>query len=250
MLKGRRRRGQPFPDAWRNTIVARCGWWDRLDSAERGRLEVRVAHLVAALRWEGAGGYEVTDEVRVVVAAHACRLIMELDEDAYRRIGAVVVYRHPVVSRALRSFGGGIVSDTPVPIHGETRSGGPVVLAWSALTADARHPERGRNVVYHEFAHQLDLADGVLDGMPHLRDPTLRRRWSAVIGAVHDRLIAHHDPLLGDYATTNHGELFAVATERFFTRPADVEAVHPDLYWALAGFYRQDPAARLDRPAR
>jgi MtfA peptidase len=230
-------------------MAARFAWWERLDGAERSRLEDLVGSFVASKRWEGVSGFEVTDEVRVVVAVHACMLILELDATAYRRIGSVVVYRRPVVSRALRSYGGGIVSDAPMPIHGETRAGGPVVITWSAAEADARRPELGRNVVYHEFSHQLDLLDGVADGSPPLRDPALRERWDGVVDAVYERLLAQGDPLLGAYAATNRGELFAVATERFFTRPLDLEAAHPGLYAVLSGFYRQDPASRIGWPA-
>lgn len=250
MLRGRKRRAQrPFPEQWRTVIAARLAWWEWLDEAERGRLEGLVDAFVSHKHWEGGSGFEVTDEMRVVVAAHASMLILELDPDAFRRIGSVIVYQRPVVSRGVRSFGGGIVSDSPMPIHGETVAGGPVVIVWSAASADARMPELGRNVVYHEFAHQLDLGDGAVDGTPPLRDPALRERWAGIIESVYERLIVHGDSLLGSYAGTNHGELFAVATERFFTRPHDLEAAHPDLYWILAGFYRQDPAGRLGRAA-
>ena len=226
-------------------MAARFVWWERLDPDERSRLEGLVGTFVASKHWEGVSGFEVTDEVKVVVAVHACMLILELDPAAYRRIGSIVVYRRPVVSRALRSYGGGIVSDSPMPIHGETRAGGPVVITWSAVSAESRRPDLGRNVVYHEFAHQLDLVDGAADGTPPLRDPALRERWGGVIDSVYERLLAHGDPLLGSYAATNRGELFAVATERLFTRPADLEAAHPDLYLVLAAFYRQDPARRV-----
>lgn len=206
--------------------------------------------FIASKHWEGVSGFEVTDEVRVVIAGHACMLILELDPAAYRRIGSVVVYRRPVVSRALRSYGGGIVSDSPMPIHGETRAGGPVVITWSAASADARRPDLGRNVVYHEFAHQLDLLDGAVDGTPPLRDTALRTRWRGVLESVYEHLLAHGDPLLGGHAATNRGELFAVATERFFTRPLDLASAHPELYAVLAEFYRQDPARRGGEPAR
>lgn len=229
--------------------MARLAWWERLNAGERSRLEDLVAAFVASKHWEGVSGFEVTDEARVVIAAHACMLILELDSTAYRRIGSIVVYRRPVVSRAVRSFGGGIVTDSPMPIHGETRAGGPVVITWSAASADARRPDLGRNVVYHEFAHQIDLLDGAADGEPPLRDPALRSRWGDVIDSVYERLLAHGDPVLGSYAATNRGELFAVATERFFTRPLDLEVAQPDLYLLLAAFYRQDPARRVRDPA-
>ena len=40
-------------------------------------------------------------------------------------------------------------------------------------------------------------------------------------------------------------QFFAVATECFFDRPAEMERRHPELYDLLRTYYRQDPAARF-----
>ena len=56
-------------------------------------------------------------------------------------------------------------------------------------------------------------------------------------------------PPLRPYAATNPSEFFAVATESFFDRPLDLRAAEPELYDVLRSYYRQDPAARVGRPA-
>lgn len=232
-----------MPPAWpglleRVVVLARD-----LDSADRKRLLHRAATFATGRRWEGIG-MEIDDSVRLVVAAHACLLTMALEGDPYRSIGSVVVYPTTVVRRGKRNLGGGVASDGPMAIHGETRAGGPMVIVWRAAQVASLHPERGRNVVLHEFAHQLDLYDGVADGMPPLGSRDEELAWQDTMDAVYARLVAELDPMLGRYATTNLGELFAVATERFFTRPADLLDLHPDLYALLRSFYRQDPALR------
>ena len=121
--------------------------------------------------------------------------------------------------------------------------------SWDAALAESRWPARGRNVVIHEFAHKIDMGDGYLDGTPPLRGDALSR-WTAMIDDEYGHTAARpSDRVLGSYAWTNPAEFFAVATERFFCRPAVLAEAKPVLYEALSAFYRQDPAHRQD-PAR
>ena len=141
------------------------------------------------------------------------------------------------------------MSDADLAIVGQTTFDGPVFIAWDAAREGARHPERGHNVVYHEFAHKLDMDDGTVDGTPVL-DPAARPRWIEVCTAVYQQVRdGRAGPLLDDYAGVNPGEFFAVATEVFFDRPLELARAYPDLYDVLQAFYRQDPAARARRSA-
>jgi Mlc titration factor MtfA (ptsG expression regulator) len=113
---------------------------------------------------------------------------------------------------------------------------------------DGRHPRRGRNLVFHEFAHQLDMLDGVINGTPPLKDKEQAQRWHKVMTAEYQRLIEASQEgratLLDEYGTTNEAEFFAVATECFFDKPGPLSHRHPQLYALLAEYYHQDPAAR------
>jgi Mlc titration factor MtfA (ptsG expression regulator) len=103
-------------------------------------------------------------------------------------------------------------------------------------------------VVLHEFAHKLDMLDGMVDGTPPLLDGAARRRWIAVCTAEYDLLRAGEGgDLLRGYAAVNPGEFFAVATEVFFDRPGELQSQKPALYDVMRAFYRQDPAARARR---
>ena len=134
-----------------------------------------------------------------------------------------------------------------MPISGQAHHRGPVLLSWSTAAFEARHPDRGANVVMHEFAHQLDMLDGVVDGTPPLDDPTDRARWIDICTAEFEALQRGEPSVLREYAATDAGEFFAVATEVFFSIPVELAADKPDLYDVLRAFYRQDPAARLNR---
>lgn len=254
---GRRRRealAAPFPDAWRTVLHRRWALWPTLSADEQARLEPLVQAFVYDRRWEAAQGFALTAEVQVLVAAQACLLLlgMDLDRgvDPFSRVHSVIVHRSTVVLQGQRSVGttgGGLVSDGPYPVVGQAHHRGPVLLSWSTLAYEARHPARGQNVVMHEFAHQLDMLDGVIDGTPPIPDHDRRDRFVAVCTDVYERMQRHDDPVIRDYAATDPGEFFAVVTETFFTKGIALHDEHPALYSVLRDFYGQDPAARAER---
>ena len=228
-------------------LAARWPLWQRLSDDERLRLEVLTNVFVYEKRWEAANGFELTEQMQVLIAAQACLLVLELDGEPYRGVSTVLVHPTTLVLEGQRSTGtGGLASSDPYPILGQAQFGGPTIVAWDTVAYDARHPWRGQNVVYHEFAHQLDMIDGTIDGTPPLADEALRRRWVEVFTreftALRRGTAAH---FLRDYAGENPGEFFAVATEAYFSKPVEMHAQLPDLYDVLSGFYRQDPATRF-----
>lgn len=246
---GRRRDRSGLPDAWRTITATSLAHWDVFDEDERKRLGHLMAQ-VADRRWEAANGFALTDEIRVVIAAQAALLVLGLDIDCYRDVTAIVVHPTTVTLHGERAGPArGVATDAPLSVVGQTHDRrGPVLIAWDAARAGARHPERGYNVVLHEFAHKLDMLDGLVDGTPPLPDDAARRRWVEVCTAAYERLRNGEDGgVLRGYAAVNPGEFFAVATEVFFDRPTDLAVEAPALYDVLRDFYRQDPAARTRR---
>ena len=228
-------------------------YWALLDEPERGRLRDLVQVFVAEKRWEGCGGLEMTDEVRVTVAAEACLLLLGRDHDLYDDVESILVYPSTVLAAERRPGvfeRGGAVIEESAAILGQAHRGGPVILVWDAVKCGARDPVDGRNVVFHEFAHKIDMLGGAVDGTPPLPDGAARRSWAEVCSEVYLALKAS-DPdvlrVIAPYGARNEAEFFAVATESFFERPEPLQAALPDLYALLAGFYRQDPAARARR---
>jgi hypothetical protein len=237
-----------FLPEWRELVAARLPHWSMLDDDERARLEDLTLGLVADKRWEAARGFEVTDEMIVTIAAQACLLVLGLPDDSYRKVGTVIVHPTTMVVTGEHSQVSGLRSDGPMEILGQAVYEGPILIAWDTVLAEARHPGRGHNVVFHEFAHQLDMLDGVVDGTPPLATTADVARWVEVCTRIYGQ-VAHGrgGRSLGAYAGVNPGEFFAVATEAFFDGPLRLLAEHPDLYEVLGSFYRQDPAARVRR---
>ena len=237
-----------FLPEWRDLLAEKMGHWRHLSPDEQERLEGLALALVAEKAWEAANGFEITDEMMVLISAHAALLLLGLPDDSFRGVHSIVVHPTTLVVSGPHSQVAGVVSDDPMPILGQAVDHGPVLIAWDTALDEARHPGRGHNVVFHEFAHKLDMLDGTVDGTPPLADADQYERWVAVCTATYEQVVAGgggHS--LRSYAGVNPGEFFAVATEAFFDGPDALRHEHPDLYDVLSAFYRQDPAARVGR---
>jgi Mlc titration factor MtfA (ptsG expression regulator) len=248
----RRRQQREWLDGWEPVVAERLGHWSALDADERARLGALVEWMVRSKHWEAARGFELTQEIVLTVAAKASLLILGLDRDVYRDVKAVIIHPRTITRRGVRATTiRGVVTDRPLRVLGHTLDRrGPVVIAWNAVQRDARRPQRGHDVVLHEFAHKIDAVDGLFDGTPEIADRSERAEWVRVCTAEYRRLRRHRDrtdPVLRRYAARSPSEFFAVATEAFFDMPCDLEEHKPRLYDVLRGFYGQDPAARVRR---
>jgi Mlc titration factor MtfA (ptsG expression regulator) len=256
-LSERRRRRileQPFRESWLEAIEANVAAYSHLDDSEQEHLRQLVQVFIEEKRWEGAGGLEIDDEVQATIAAQACLLILGLEHALYRRVESIIVYPSTVVTRpqapSIFSVASG-PADRPMPILGQAFVRGPVILVWDAVRCGGIDPRDGRNVVFHEFAHKLDMLSGAADGVPPLADDDTYQRWVEVLTCEYEalkKLEARGKPtFLNRYALKNGAEFFAVATEHFFEQPLKMQRDHKAMYDVLGSFYRQDPAARERR---
>ena len=240
-------RRKNLPDGWEQTVRSRVAYWNVLDQSERQRLAELAEFLVANKRWEGAKSFVMTDEVILTIAFQAAVLILGLDTDYFSKVTNIIVHPSTFAIPGVRATSiHGMVDAGERPLLGEAHHDrGPVLLAWDQVVVGARHRGRGHNVVFHEFAHKMDMLDGVVDGTPLLPDRLALDRWIEVCTAELELMRrGEAGPLLDDYGATDPGEFFAVATEVFLDRPIDCREIKPDLYEVLGAFYRQDPAAR------
>ena len=199
----------------------------------------------------GCDGLQVTQYMRVAVAAHASLLLLGRETRCYPDLYTVLLYPDTYVARETRREG--YVETTHHSAReGEAHYRGPVVLSWGDLEQDLQNPEQGHNVALHEFAHKLDEEDGYFDGRPPFENTTEGKNWASVLRPEFERLREQRDqragtgewpPVLDFYGAVSPAEFFAVATEAFFMIPAALQKNHAALYDELCQFYRLDPAA-------
>ncbi len=235
---------QPFPRGWARILQRRVPLAQRLPPPLRQRLLGLIQVFIADKPFIGCAGQRIDDEVRVSIAAQACLLLLGQDDDrCYPQLRQVLVYPEPFVVPRRQWLPGGVVSEQPQALAGESWAQGQVILAWSEVLAGAADAEDGRNVVLHEFAHQIDQDGGQADGRPWLRDAQQRQHWAAVMDEGLARLREAPSETLDAYGGTDPAEFFAVATEAFFERPQALRDSAAPVYDTLSRLYRLDPAA-------
>lgn len=242
-----RLRKEPMPAAWRAMISFNVAFFDRLLPADQEELLGHVRVFLAEKRFEGCAGLELTDEMRLTIAAQACLLLLHRKTDYYPRLLTILVYPSGYMVDEKRHVEGAIWSEGKAGRLGETAGQmGSLVLAWDAAREGATDAADGKNLVIHEFAHQLDFEDFAADGVPALASRSDERSWAAVMRTEFSLLRASDDTgiptLLDTYGATNPAEFFAVATEAFFERPRALRRLHPKLYREMQRFFQQDPA--------
>jgi Mlc titration factor MtfA (ptsG expression regulator) len=249
-FKGHRRaalQAKPLTPGERAILKKNVPYVAKLIDADRKELEGLVRIFLAEKSFEGCGGLELTEEIKVTIAALACILLLHRETDIYPGVDAILVY--PSAYRApTKSYEGGVVIERDQARLGESWTRGVVVLAWDHVRSDASQPADGQNVVLHEFAHQLDSEDGSMDGAPDLGARARYTSWAQVLGNEFDELSrnlhAGRSSDIDSYGATSPAEFFAVVTEMFFEKPRAMRRRHPQLYEELAAFYKQDPATR------
>ena len=237
------------PATWRPLIEDRVPLTRKLTAEDWDRLLWLVRGFVREKNFEGIDGLAITEEIKVIVAAQACLLLLHLDMGPFPRVRSIILYpgtfvpKAPLLDRHVRVEPEG----EPAPLLGESLRG-VIVLSWDSVQQSAVEPGDGHNVVLHEFAHELDQEDGYVDGIPLLEAPQSTRVWARVLRERFEELQRKtqdgQSDLLNAYGATNRAEFFAVATELFFERPVEMRERYPDLYRELKGFYRQDPVER------
>ena len=248
-LKRRRRRrlrARPFPKNWLKLIQRHIVFFHKLPAFDRAELLGHIQVFLAEKRFEGCGGFVITDEVRVTIAAQASLLLLHRDTDYFPGLVTILVYPLTYMVEEKRQVGEHVWQEGTVSRLGETgRRMGSLVLSWGAVKHGAADPSDGKNVVLHEFAHQLDFENQAADGVPGLATREQQLAWSKVMRSEFASLRAADETgiptLLDTYGATDAPEFFAVSVEAFFERPHALRAYHPKLYAELQQYFQQDP---------
>lgn len=244
-----RLRAGAFPAVWRKILQKRVPLVRRLPATLQLQLKKHMQVFIAEKTFVGCAGLQVTDEMRVVIAAQACLLILNRATDYFANVRQILVYPAAFVVQRTSVDGAGVQRENRQALSGESWSQGQVILSWQDSLDGAAVADDGRNVVIHEFAHQLDQENGAAHGAPPPQlgdaehDP---KRWSEVFHAAFDHVRQEMrdgvQGLIDHYGAQDPAEFFAVTSEVFFERGPELALLYPALYAELKGYYKVDPA--------
>lgn len=239
---------QPFPPEWQSILDRNGRFSHTLSDDMQIKLKQAVRIIVAEKHWEGCGGLKIDDEHRVTIAAQIARLTLHFERDYFDEIQSILVYPAAYVAKSEDRLSGGVVIESNSGRLGEAWYRGPVILSWADILESVRSSYTERNVVIHEFAHQLDMRNGGgADGYPVIESPEVAGQWSRLMPQAFDelrRLCQQGIPAVFDcYGATSQAEFFAVVSESYFEQPDAFKEVWPDVFQLFDDFYRQQHQA-------
>lgn len=237
---------RPFPDDWKKILERRLPIYKNLQEDQRESLQRLIIRFLHSKRFVGCAGQEITDEVRVVIAAEACLLILGRPSTQYKDLRWIYVYPTTFIAKQDVQNEYGVVSRGGQHLLGVSWSNGRIVLAWDSVERGIDDFADGQNVVLHEFAHQLDQEDGTADGAPLLYTKDAYGVWAKVLSREFEALVKAsingEQTLIDDYGATNPAEFFAVVTELYFEKPRALRDQHPQLFEVFKNYYKNDPS--------
>ena len=237
----------PMSEEWLGFIHKNLPVYKKMPRDLQRQLQGMTQVFVDEKEFIGAEGLEITDEMKVTIAAQACMLLLNRKEDIYPYLYNVIVYPDAYQHTHMVPDENGVMKEETITRLGESWTKGSVVLSWKHSKQGGSNFSDGHNVVIHEFSHQLDQADGVADGTPILEENSAYRGWGSVLGAEYKKLQTRSKKekrraVLREYGATNEAEFFAVSSEAFFEKPKQMRKKHPELFEELKEYYKVDPS--------
>jgi Mlc titration factor MtfA (ptsG expression regulator) len=246
MARRRRLSALPWPTEWEAIAKQNVPLYGQLPPECQIQLHGLVQIFLAEKHFEGCGGLELTEEMKLTIAVQACILLLNRKIPIYPKLQTILIYPHAFVAKRVQAQGWGAFVEEEQALLGESWHQGLVILAWDQIGHGFRDVHNGHNVVLHEFAHQLDQEDGRSDGAPLMETGSQYISWARHLGQTYRELqeavAKHHETFLDPYGATNPAEFFAVLTETFFEKPLALKNNIPTLYEELKNYYKLDPA--------
>ena len=236
----------PFPSEWSTLLEREYPLYNHLPQELKDDLHYKIQIFLAEKKFEGCNGFKITQEIKLLVAAQACTLIINRKHDVFPKLVSILIYPSTYVAKS-SSYDSGIITNSETSVAGQSSTwGGQITLAWNHVEGGVTNMADGDNVVFHEFAHQLDGESGDTNGVPKFdKGKNIYHPWVEIVGeefySFVDRVHHHHKDVIDDYGATNAAEFFAVTTETFFEKPNQLAKKHPKLYDEFKDYYQLDP---------
>ena len=238
---------QPIPfSQWKSVRNLNCISY--LTPVEKARLRILSSVLLNQKKFIGVQGLELTDEMKLIIAAQACVPVLKLGLNYYTGFIQVSVYPTAFWVEQKIVDAAGVLHYKKQLLSGQSWSHGPVIISWDDVLRDIKHNDQGHNVIIHEFVHKIDMLNESANGVPPIPVNIKTEEWGKVFRHAYQRLSnkldKHHSTFINPYGATSPAEFFAVVSEHFFTQASYLKKHYPDVYQKLVLFYKQDPAAQ------
>lgn len=236
---------RPFPPLWNSIIENNLPIYPHLSLSQRRNLQGNIQVFLAEKQFIGCNGLQITEEMKVIIAAVACLLLLNEREKYFPKLRSILIYPTAYFAKETTVSGNYVVEEKRVVRLGESWNRDQLILSWQQVKQDTNNWNDGLNVILHEFAHQLDQEDGKAEGVPILKTQSDYSNWSKIMTQEYKKLC--HDveqgrkTIMNSYGATHPAEFFAVATETFFEKPQQLQKKHSELYQLLQNYYQLNP---------
>jgi len=218
-----------------------------LSAEENKNLKELCVLFIHNKTFEGALGFEITSKVLLIISLQACLLILKLGLNCYRNFSTIIVYPAGFKTNRKVMDENGIVDHDRTHLLGESWLHGPVILSWE--DSEEAGKIDGSNLVIHEFAHKLDMQNGVANGFPPLHKNMNLNDWVNTFSKAFEyferKCTGNSLYGIDCYAATSPAEFFSVFSEVFFERPDRIKKHFPEVHVLLELYYLQTPINRL-----
>ncbi|MBD2176498.1 zinc-dependent peptidase [Pseudanabaena sp. FACHB-1998] len=236
---------QPFPRHWLSIVETNLAIYGFLSLEQQKQLRGNIQIFLKEKQFIGCAGLQITEEMRVTIAAIACLLLFGDRKTYFPNLRSILVYPHAYVVDEMVVNDLYVVEERKVVRLGESWTKDQLILSWEQVQQDTLNWRDGHNVVLHEFAHQLDQEDGEAEGVPILPESINHKIWAKVMAESFTQLCKQVElgkkTTIDAYGATHPAEFFAVITEAFFEKPHQLNQKHHDIYELLKTYYKLDP---------
>jgi Mlc titration factor MtfA (ptsG expression regulator) len=246
VMWNRKYRAQALSHHDKAVLLKYMSIYRNMTDKERDTLERHIIWFLGEKRILGRDGLVVDRVMELIVAADACLLVLNKPWPLYPNVKEVLLYPSRYYVPHTSKDAAGLVNYHTSVRQGESWPGGTLVLSWCDVLEGNRLPGDGHNLVFHEFAHQLDQQTGQTNGTPALASREQYTHWAKVFQRAYSHLkshVAYQMPhVIHSYGATNEAEFFAVVTETFIEKPYELKSYDPELFSLLCQYYQFNPS--------
>lgn len=217
-------RVRKIPVAQSDFLEHNFPFYKKLSQKKKGYFNHRVASFVEKYQFIGQAGFEVTEEVKLLVAATYVMLTFGMRHYRINNFNKIIIYAESYYSIITKQYHKGEFNPALKTL----------VFSWKDFEEGLRFENDNLNLGLHEFSHALYFHG--LKG---------RDQSSIIFADSYDKIIAYlkrPDVLKGlvesnyfrIYAYTNQAEFVAVVLEHFFETPLQFKKEHPELFTNVA----------------